>query len=510
MAMNPELMKMAQEQMARMSPAELEELRQMQSRMDPAMMAQMQAQLSSMTPEQVAAQRAMMDAMTPEERARAHEEMRNLTPEEVARRSQGFSGASSGGGASPVGPSSQDAYFVGGATQLKNEGNRLFQAGDYKGAEAKYVRARDNLRGRGSAEAKKLLTLCRLNLANVYLKEAMEAEGGLDKCVEETSAVLAELDAKSLKGLYRRAQAFERKGEWARALADARRAARAHPGEESVEELVARLEAACEGRDDAGGIEKWEAEGRAEEERASAEPATIYGGAGSAAAAAADSTGGGIPMQGGINMDDPAVKAQLERMKQDPEAVKKVAESLESMTPEQAEAIRRQTGQTITPEQAKAASAMFKNMSAEEMEKMMKLSAEMNKSGFGAMGASPPPRAGGSEAGAPGAPPPNVKVTAEQAKMAASMMKNMDSEAFASMAAASGMHISEKEAKRVAEMMGKLSDEQIATMMTMSQKLQTPIRILRKTKDVLWSQTARAVYIVIFAVLIAMYMTGRL
>ena len=491
--MSPELLKMAQEQMAKMSPAEMEELRRMQSQMDPGTMRMMQEQLSSMSPEQIAAQRAMMDAMSPEERARAQEELRRLTPEEVARRSAGMRGAG-GGGPAPVGASSQEAYFVGGATQLKNEGNRLFQAGDYAGAEAKYARARDNLRGRGSEEARKLLTLCRLNLANVYLK--VDGAESLSKCVEETSAVLSDLDPRSLKGLYRRALAFERQGEWARALADARRAARGHPGEDSVQELVARLEAACEGRDDGGDTARWEAEGKAEEERA--RPAE----------AAGAGAGGGLPDN---YMDDPRVQAQMERMREDPEAAKKVAESLESMTPEQAEAIRQQTGQSITPEQAKAAASMFKNMSSEEMEKMMKLSAEMKRSGFGAA----PPSASGSGSSAaaavtPGAPPSDMKISAEQAKMAASMMKNMDADSLASLAAASGMHIGEKEAKHVADLMGKMSDEQIATMMSLSQKLQAPIRIVRKTKEVLWSQTARAIYIVVFAILVAMYMTGRL
>lgn len=97
------------------------------------------------------------------------------------------------------------------AQHQKNKGTELFQKGNLKYAMQRYERALTCLGDKGDAsklpgdlplQHKTLILQCHLNLAAVFLKKEQ-----YDQVVEHCSEALS-VDSKSVKGLFRRGQAY--------------------------------------------------------------------------------------------------------------------------------------------------------------------------------------------------------------------------------------------------------------------------------------------------------------
>ena len=121
--------------------------------------------------------------------------------------------------------------------------------------------------------------------------------------------------------------------------------------------------------------------------------------------------------------------------------------------------------QKLTPELARSASDMFKNMSPEEMDRMMEMASKMQP-GLGASASvNRAARSGGVPASAGPAGPPDMAQAMEAmkdpatVKMMTEMMKNISPETLASMSSAAGMKISPEDVRASAR--GALSRRQL-------------------------------------------------
>ena len=108
--------------------------------------------------------------------------------------------------------------------------------------------------------------------------------------------------------------------------------------------------------------------------------------------------------------------------------------------------------QKMTAEMARSASEMFKNMSPEEMDRMMDMASKMQP-GMGAASGGRAGRTGGASASAGPAGQPDMAQAMEAMKdpatmkMMTDMMKNISPEALASMSSAAGMKMSTEDVR---------------------------------------------------------------
>ena len=138
------------------------------------------------------------------------------------------------------------------AAKHKEQGNARFRAGDIKGAVGKYERAAsyypsdaDLEKGRAYGEdvdgqkaaARATKLSCKLNLANCELKLGEWAKA------EKAAADALEIDAGSVKALYRRGQARLQLGELDGAKADLMDAAKREPQNREVRKELESLKA---------------------------------------------------------------------------------------------------------------------------------------------------------------------------------------------------------------------------------------------------------------------------
>lgn len=197
--MNPDMMKMAMEQMANMSAEQMSNMSQMAANCSPSQLAEAQRMMGSMSPGQMA---------------------------DLQRQAA----ASGLGGAPPppqqAAPPASEAVKE--ATKLKEAGNKLHQAADYKKAMRKYSQALEAMPGDESPAASALAKACNLNLAACALKSEL-----YDKCAEYCDRVLKS-DANNHKALYRRGQALLENGHVVRAEADLARALQFAPASDKA------------------------------------------------------------------------------------------------------------------------------------------------------------------------------------------------------------------------------------------------------------------------------------
>lgn len=189
-------------------------------------------------------------------------------------------------------------------------------------------------------------------------------------------------------------------------------------------------------------------------------------------------------------MQVPGGASAMNSMFENPDMIKQAAEMAKGMSeddlkkmgvdnPEEADMMKKAAEQmAANPDMMKQVSEMMKNMPPEQMESMMKMSAQMR--GGGGM----PGMEG--MGGAGGAPDPSAMMSDPgMMKAAEDMMKNMSPEMLASMAKASGMDISEGHAKYVARFLPYLL------------KLMRVFAWLKKMWSVMWSAKGRVVLAVV-------------
>lgn len=389
-----------------------------------------QNMMSDMTPEQMESMQKMAASMgggmgMP---PGAAEQMANLTPEEMKAQMDQLKNMDSSSMQSQFKEqqrmmSQQQDYKFGAAKMQKVEGNKLVKAGDFVQAVEKYELARRNLTGNRGTEAADVRQACTLNLALAHLKLKQ-----WDKAIEVAGeGIAAQKDC--LKGFYRRGLAYQGKGELQKAAADLRRAAEINPGDQSVEGCLVEVRAAL---DSAGQAEDTSVEAVVPE--------------------APKVAANGMP-----GMDADMMKQATEAFKANPGMAKMAAEQMASMDDEQLAKLSEQMASTgmpagmpkLTPDMAKQAAGMLKNMKPEDMEALSSMASGMQADG-----------AGGSGGGMPDMAQVQEKMKDPKVRDAMmNMMKNIDADTMKEMSASMGHAMSDEQAKQMADTMANLSPE---------------------------------------------------
>ncbi|KAK1662236.1 hypothetical protein QYE76_050395 [Lolium multiflorum] len=215
--MNPELMRMAQEQISRMPPDAFARIQQ-QVMSNPDLVKQATESMRNMRPEDFKRAAQQLNHTTPEEILCMTDKIANAKPEELA--------------AMKAQADAQMSYAIAGAKMLKQQGNELHGCGQYTDAAAKYKRAKDNLKNVPSVAGQTLQLQCALNLMSCYLKSAQ-----FEECVSEGSEILA-YDSSNVKAYYRRGQAYKELGNLGAAVADLSKAHEISPEDETIAEVL--------------------------------------------------------------------------------------------------------------------------------------------------------------------------------------------------------------------------------------------------------------------------------
>eukprot|EP00897_Mesotaenium_endlicherianum_P005605 jgi/Mesen1/5072/ME000252S04181 len=406
---DPEMMRMAQEQMSRMSPEDIQRMQQM------------------MTPDMIQLATQNMASMAPDDMRRAMSQMQSLPPEQLAQMSQHMGQPERVQQAASL-LRQRILYEFNAAMSLKNElvvaaaaavlpavgsllhlpqgrasaalmssllgsalrsglglGNRLHGQGKYEEAAERYLRAKANLAAQGSPEARALQRTCGVNLMSCYLKTR-----DFLQAAAQGSEVLKD-DPSNVKALFRRGQAYQHLHRLQPAVEDLRRAAELSPDDDTlasvlrqVEEQLALAGPSSEGAPaDKGG--EVAAARVADGDAGAAEPHLHHAGASATSSSAARAPVApmasfpGMPgsLDAAAGGEADLMQRQLEMLKENPAALKSMQSMMSNLAPEQVAAL---SGGKVSADMARAAASMMKDMSADDLDRMLQLSASMQAS----------------------------------------------------------------------------------------------------------------------------------
>lgn len=398
--MDPELIRLAQEQMNRMSPTEFAKIQE-QMMANPELMRMASETMMNMRPEDLRNAAEQLKYARPEEMAEIGEKMANSSPEEIA--------------AMRARADSQITYQINAAQMLKKQGNELHNKGKFNEASQKYLLAKKNLTGIPASKGRTLLLACSLNLMSCYLKTKQ-----YDECIQEGTEVLA-YDPKNVKALYRRGQAYKELGQLNDAVSDLNKAYGVFPEDETIGEVLRDVKEKLIKQGGEPAQRKLVIEEITEE--------AVSTGNGKCSAmencvTQPQKNGACRKSQSGTNGEDLTTNSEyLQTLKDDPEAIRSFQNFMSNADPDTLAALSAGKSGEYSPDMFKTASNMISKMSPEELQRMVQMASSFQReneyfpkgsldSNFGSF--------------RPGSVPPNL--TPEMLKTATDMMNNMSTE----------------------------------------------------------------------------------
>ncbi|MED6152854.1 hypothetical protein PIB30_096039 [Stylosanthes scabra] len=393
--MDPDLIRIAQEQMSRMSPAELARIQQ-QMMSNPDLMRMASDSMKNMKPEDFKLAAEQLKHTRPEDMAEIGEKMANASPDEMAAMRARFD--------------AQIKYQLSAAELLKKQGNELHNKGQFTDALEKYSRAKENIKEIPSSESRKLLLACSLNLMSCYLKTNQYNE-----CIKEGSEVLA-YDAKNLKALYRRGQAYKELGFLRDAVTDLNKALEVSPNDDTIEELLRDTKEMLtkEGGDHApGGLVIEEITEEIENVPSGNNKSSSSG----QKVVQPSKFGESSNSSSTVNGYSKTNAESIDKLKNDPVAMRSFQNFISNADPATLASLNPAQSNDISPEMMRTATNMIGKMSPEELQKMLEMASSFQ-------GDNPILRGGSSNSPFnPGSIPPNI--SPDMLKTASDMIGKM-------------------------------------------------------------------------------------
>ncbi|XP_076898503.1 outer envelope protein 61-like, partial [Bidens hawaiensis] len=348
--MDPEMIRLAQEQMSRMSPADLSRI-QHQMMSNPELMKMASDSMKNMKPEDLRRAAEQLKYTQPDQMAEIGAKMANTTPEE-------FAAMSSRAGA-------QINYQVSAAQMLKQKGNELHSQGMYNEALEKYLRAKNNVKDVPASKGGTLLLACSLNLMACYLKTSQ-----FDECIKEGIEVL-ETDTKNVKALYRRGQAYKNLGQFEDAVSDLKKALEFSPDDETIADVLRDAEEklnAHSGEDIQRGLKI--------EEITDKVPIPLSTMHETSSSETSSQNTKEISKQTNSQREYlPTNTEYLQSLKDDKESIRSLQNFVSQADPETLASVGGGKPEGISPDMVKAASNIITNMPPEEFQKMLEMAA---------------------------------------------------------------------------------------------------------------------------------------
>ncbi|XP_057509422.1 outer envelope protein 61-like isoform X2 [Actinidia eriantha] len=399
--MNPELIKLAQEQMARMSPTDLARIQQ-QMMSNPDLMRMASESMKNMRPEDLRNAAEQLKYTQPNEMAEIGEKMANATPEEIA--------------AMRARVDAQTTYEINAAQMLKKQGNELHSQGRYNDALQKYLLAKKNLKDIPSSKGRTILLACSLNMMSCYLKTRHYEE-----CIKEGTQVLAH-DANSVKALYRRGQAYKELGKLEDAISDLSKAHEVSPDDETIADVLRDAKEILARKGGGNASRGLIIEEITEEQTVSSENCEssnkVY------SVSQPQETSGCSQSQPEINTNAPSTNSEyVQALKDDPETIRSFKNFMAHADPETLVAMSGGNAEGISPDMVKTASNMISKMSPEELQRMLELASSFQ-------GENPYLRndSSGSDFNSFRPDPAPLGMTPDMLKMASDMMSKLPAE----------------------------------------------------------------------------------